>query len=126
MRLCGEFVSGDMVSSLGWLNWLPGPVQSMKRIAGKLDEVMESWIEGHKLKRTHIDQEVLVKGEQLQQSDFIDVMLSKIYSDFCEEYSPETVIKATAMTLILAGAETTFVTMTWMLSNFLTTDVQWS
>ncbi|CAN1342417.1 Cytochrome P450 CYP82J17, partial [Linum perenne] len=88
MRLCGEFVPGDMVPCMGWMNSLPGPVKSMKRIARKLDEVMESWITEHKMKRMN-SLKSRNNGEVEQQSDFIDVMLSEIDSDFCEERSME-------------------------------------
>ncbi|CAI0426545.1 unnamed protein product, partial [Linum tenue] len=118
MLLCGEFVPSDMLPFMRWTNWLPGPVKSMKRNARELDAVMQSWVEEHKLKkiRPANNPEGSISNEH---HDFTDVMLSQIDEDFCHEHSPETVIKATAMTLILGSAETTSVTMTWILSNLL-------
>ncbi|CAI0426546.1 unnamed protein product [Linum tenue] len=113
MRVCGEFVPSDIVPLLGWMNWMPGGgvLKSMQRIGKELDVVMQSWIEEHKQRRRRDDEE--------EQGDFIDVMLSAIGDDFAEEYSPETIVKATALTLILAGADTTSITVIWTLSNLL-------
>ncbi|CAL1361665.1 unnamed protein product [Linum trigynum] len=112
MRVCGEFVPSDIVPLLGWMNWMPGGVlKSMQRIGKELDVVMQSWIEEHKQRRRDDEEE--------EQGDFIDVMLSAIGDDFAEEYSPETIVKATALTLILAGADTTSITIIWILSNLL-------
>ncbi|CAN0922969.1 Cytochrome P450 CYP82J17, partial [Linum grandiflorum] len=114
MRVCGEFVPSDLVPCVGWMNWFGGPLKSMKMIGKELDDVMQSWIDEHKLKKKKKQSDEL--GGQ---SDFIDVMLSAIEDDFAHQYSPETIIKATALTLILAGADTTSITMTWILSNLL-------
>ncbi|KAG6741625.1 hypothetical protein POTOM_054900 [Populus tomentosa] len=50
--------------------------------------------------------------------DFGDVLLST-KDDCMFGLSRETILKATAMTLILAGADTTSLTLTWISSNLL-------
>ncbi|CAN1238623.1 Cytochrome P450 CYP82J17 [Linum grandiflorum] len=109
MRMCAKFVISDFVPFMGWTNWFAGPLKSMKRTGKELDEVMQSWIDEHKLKN--------IKEED--EKDFIDVLLSTVDADFAQQYPPEMVIKATALTMIVAGADTTAVTMTWILSNLL-------
>ncbi|CAN1129916.1 Cytochrome P450 CYP82J17 [Linum perenne] len=127
MRISGEFVLSDLVPCTGWTNWFGGPLKSMKRVGKELDDVMQSWVDEHKLKKkkkringeTSSSSAAAAAAEEEEDEDFIDVMLSLIEDDFSHQYSPEIIIKATALTLILAGADTTAITITWILSNLL-------
>ncbi|CAK7328262.1 unnamed protein product [Dovyalis caffra] len=112
MYISGVFVPSDLIPFLGWMNKFLGSVKTMKRLSRELDSLMESWIQEHKLKRHES-----IDGSN-KTEDFIDVMLSLLDNNMFG-YSRETIIKATAMTLIIAGAETTSIALTWILSNLL-------
>lgn len=114
MYISGVFVPSDVIPFLGWMNNFLGSVKTMKRLSRELDSLMESWIQEHKLKRL----ESTENTNKMEDGDFIDVMLS-LLDDSMFGYSRETIIKATAMTLIIAGADTTSITLTWILSNLL-------
>ncbi|KAJ6965546.1 hypothetical protein NC652_003433 [Populus alba x Populus x berolinensis] len=114
MYISGVFVPSDVIPFLGWMNSFLGSVKTMKRLSRELDSLMESWIQEHKLKRL----ESTENTNKMEDDDFIDVMLS-LLDDSMFGYSRETIIKATAMTLIIAGADTTSITLTWILSNLL-------
>ncbi|XP_038714427.1 cytochrome P450 CYP82D47-like [Tripterygium wilfordii] len=112
MYISGAFALSDLIPFLGWLDFMQPTVKYMKRIFKELDSVAESWVEEHKLKR--IDD-----ADPNNKQDFIDVMLSAIYEDSMSGHSRETIIKATVLNLIIAGADTTSTTITWILSNLL-------
>ncbi|KAJ8899413.1 hypothetical protein K2173_018387 [Erythroxylum novogranatense] len=111
MYVSGTLVPSDLIPFLGWLNYFPGPVKTMKRLSRELDSVMENWIEDHKLKK--------MKMEPNNVQDFIDVMLSAMDDDSICGHTRENVIKGTSTTLIIAGADTTAIASTWILSNLL-------
>ncbi|CAN1850740.1 Cytochrome P450 CYP82J17 [Linum perenne] len=106
MRRCATFVMSDFVPFVRWIDWFFGPLRSMRRTGKQLDDVMQSWIEEHRVKKQRIDREEEEEGS----SDFIDVMLATIGDDFSQQYPAEMIIKAT---------DTTSITMTWILSNLL-------
>ncbi|XP_018817463.1 cytochrome P450 CYP82D47-like [Juglans regia] len=110
--LTGTFVASDVLPYLRWLD-LGGYKKAMKKTAKKLDHVLEGWLEEHKQKRIYGE---LKKGHQ----DFMDVMLSiAVDSEEISSYDADTITKATCLGLILAGTDTTTVTMTWALSLLL-------
>ncbi|OAY34801.1 cytochrome P450 CYP82D47 [Manihot esculenta] len=108
MYAAGAFVPSDMSPLLGWTDFF-GPVKSMKKISKEFDSIFEVWIQEHELRR--------LNGEVETPRDFIDVLLSAVKED--STFNRETVIKATILTLIVGGSDTTSVTMTWMLANLL-------
>ncbi|KAF5468366.1 hypothetical protein F2P56_012523 [Juglans regia] len=106
--LTGTFVASDVLPYLRWLD-LGGYEKAMKKIAKKLDHELEGWLEEHKQRRIYGE----VKKEH---QDFMDVMLSIVDdSEEISSYDGDTITKATCLTLILAGTDTTTVTMTWAL-----------
>ncbi|XP_007017404.2 PREDICTED: cytochrome P450 CYP82D47 [Theobroma cacao] len=111
-RLAGLFVVRDAVPFLGWLD-LGGHEKAMKKNAKELDSIMEEWLEEHLRKKDTVGE--IAKGEQ----DFIDVLLSVLDGVDLEGYDVNTVTKATAMTLLVGGTDTTTVTITWALALLL-------
>ncbi|KAH7524026.1 hypothetical protein FEM48_Zijuj06G0074700 [Ziziphus jujuba var. spinosa] len=126
--LTGIFVVSDAIPNLRWLdlggvktscNLRPqisstGHVRAMKKTAKVLDQLIQGWLEEHKLKRSNSE-------EQEAKQDFVDVMLSILDSTDLEtaSYDANTINKATSMALILAGTDTTTVTLTWALALLL-------
>ncbi|XVE78137.1 hypothetical protein DITRI_Ditri13aG0119800 [Diplodiscus trichospermus] len=101
----------EVVPFLKWMDIWSWQVKSMKRMSKEMDSLVESWVDEHKLKRLKI-------GANNNQ-DFIDVMLSEIQDDSMFGYTRENIIKATALTLISAGSDSTAVSMTWILANLM-------
>ncbi|KAG2666506.1 hypothetical protein I3760_15G064600 [Carya illinoinensis] len=107
-----EFVVSDALPYLRWLD-LGGDKRAMKKVAREIDHVLTSLLEEHK--QRNLSSEVK-NGHQ----DFMDVMLS-IVTDNTEisNFDADTITKATCLTLILGGSDTTAVTLTWALSLLL-------
>ncbi|KAM7505009.1 hypothetical protein LguiB_003913 [Lonicera macranthoides] len=117
MHLSGVFEFSDVFPFFEWID-LQGQVKRMKKVAKELDYFMSSWIEEHVIERRQ-------KGVNVRnhEGDFMDVMLSLFENDdFVQGHKSKDVIKATSLNLILAGADTTAITMTWALSLLLNHD----
>nr|QNS29957.1 cytochrome P450 [Nothapodytes nimmoniana] len=115
MHVSGDFVLSDAIP-LPFLRWmdLQGNIKKMKRISEELDSIFEGWLREHVERRAKSE---AVDGEELH--DFLDVLISVIDDKFSFLYSRETIIKATAMNLILAGSDSTAVHLEWLLSLLL-------
>ncbi|TKY70527.1 Cytochrome P450 82A3 [Spatholobus suberectus] len=111
MSLFGVFVLSDAIPFLGWLD-MNGYEKAMKRTASELDPLVEGWLEEHKRKRAS---SMIGKEEQ----DFMDVMLNVLQDAQISGYDSDTIIKATCLNLILAGSDTTMITLIWVLSLLL-------
>ncbi|CAI0406970.1 unnamed protein product [Linum tenue] len=113
MDVNGSLVLSDLIPILGWID-IKGMKKAMRRISKELDVIVDGWIEEHKVKRNKL-------GDNLVPEDFIDVMLSVVDDNFdpSAKHDKETIVKSTAMAVIIAAADTTSVTLTWMLSNLL-------
>nr|XP_048335107.1 cytochrome P450 CYP82D47-like isoform X1 [Ziziphus jujuba var. spinosa]XP_048335108.1 cytochrome P450 CYP82D47-like isoform X1 [Ziziphus jujuba var. spinosa]XP_048335109.1 cytochrome P450 CYP82D47-like isoform X1 [Ziziphus jujuba var. spinosa] len=114
--LFGAFVLSDAIPSLGWLD-INGYVKAMKKTAKELDILIGGWLEEHKQKR-------LMGGKGRKKQDFMDVMLNILDDSKISGYDADTIIKATCLllllqNLILAGSDTTMVSLTWALSLLL-------
>ncbi|GMN73675.1 hypothetical protein TIFTF001_052220 [Ficus carica] len=112
-NLIGLFVPGDAVPSLGWLD-LGGYEKAMKKTAKELDGIVGEWLEEHKRKRALLNDE-----ERKKEHDFMDVMLSVLDGPELGGFDADTINKATVLTLIAGGSDTTAVTLTWALSLLL-------
>ncbi|CAO2824464.1 unnamed protein product [Amaranthus hypochondriacus] len=106
----GVAVPSDFVPGIEWLD-LMGLIRSMKEIHHDIDLIIGHWLDEH-VKRREVN--------EIGDGDFMDVMLSNI-SDGCSMYGYErdTIIKATTLTLLLTGSESTSITLTWAISLLL-------
>ncbi|XP_059623754.1 cytochrome P450 CYP82D47-like [Cornus florida] len=109
--LFGVFVLSDEIPFLGWLDW-GGYKKAMKSTAKELEALIGGWLEEHKQKRLLGEKG---KGEQ----DFMDVMLNILEDAKISGFDTDTINKATCLNLILAGSDTTMVTLTWALALLL-------
>ncbi|KAK9716528.1 hypothetical protein RND81_06G239400 [Saponaria officinalis] len=105
----GSFIIGDAIPFLRCLD-LGREEKVMKRVFADIDDILEGWLKEHKEKRND------VKGNQDQ--DFMDVMLSVLDHDAPKDcnYDADTINKATCLTMIAGGTDTTTVTLTWALT----------
>ncbi|KAG9137228.1 hypothetical protein Leryth_023365 [Lithospermum erythrorhizon] len=109
VALCGVW-SNIRLPLLSWLD-IGGHVKSMKRIASELDVIIQSWIDEHIEKRRQLGRENDHDGQ-----DFIDVLLSQIDDKISFGHPRDTIIKGTIMSIIIAGADTTSILLTWIMS----------
>ncbi|KAF9591109.1 hypothetical protein IFM89_002064 [Coptis chinensis] len=109
-RLLGLFVIGDAIPYLSWLD-LQGYKKEMKNTAKVLDSIFEGWLEEHKRKR--------LSGEMNKDKDFMDVLMSILEHKKISEYDNDTVNKSACLSIVTGGADTTMVTLTWILSLLL-------
>ncbi|XP_043695092.1 cytochrome P450 CYP82D47-like [Telopea speciosissima] len=112
-RLTGVSVASDSIPFLGWMGF-KGEESAMKRTAKEMDVITEKWLQEHRQKREYAE-----KGDGDDQ-DFMDVMLSILEEDTqFHGHHRDTVVKATAMAMILAATDTTAVSLSWALSLLL-------
>ncbi|XP_057458015.1 dimethylnonatriene synthase-like [Lotus japonicus] len=110
--LSGVFVAADAIPCLGWFDF-GGYVGFMKRTAREIDIILDKWMHEHLRKRAEI------KNDGCE-DDFMDVLISTFQEhDVIWSHKKETVIKATALILILTGSGSTAITLTWALSLLL-------
>ncbi|PKI39118.1 hypothetical protein CRG98_040494 [Punica granatum] len=115
MELIGRFVVSDGLPFLRWLD-LGGHEKAMKKTAKELDLVVQQWLDEHKARRNLDGEAGAVKSEQ----DFMDVLLSNLDGNAeISSYDSDTINKAMCLAMILAGTDTTTVTMTWATSLLL-------
>jgi cytochrome P450 len=91
-QLMGQFVVGDAIPYLGWLD-LGGHEKAMKKTAKEMDFLATEWLEEHRKRRA--------SGEAKGQQDLMDVMLSILDSADLSGFDPDTVNKATCLVRIL-------------------------
>ncbi|RVW62150.1 Protopine 6-monooxygenase [Vitis vinifera] len=109
LLLVGASVASDVIPFLEWVD-LQGHLSSMKLVAKEMDSLIESWVKEHTGR---------LNSEASSSLDFIDIMLTKLKDASLFGYSRETIIKATVLTMIVAGSDTTSLTSTWLLSALL-------
>ncbi|KAF5468354.1 hypothetical protein F2P56_012512 [Juglans regia] len=108
----GKFVVSDALPYLRWLD-LGGDQRGMKKSAIEVDHVLQGLLEEHKQRKLSSE---VKNGHQ----DFMDVMLSFVTDNKeISDFDADTITKATCLNLILAGTDTTSVTLTWALSLLL-------
>nr|XP_029120192.1 cytochrome P450 CYP82D47 [Elaeis guineensis] len=112
MELLGAFMVSDVVPFLRWLD-LGGYQRAMKRTAAEMDGIIGGWLREHRDRRS--------EGRAEGKEDFMDVMLSTMEKEgeLFSDHDPDTVIKANSLALIIAGTDTTSVTMIWALALLL-------
>ncbi|KAF9608864.1 hypothetical protein IFM89_011902 [Coptis chinensis] len=109
-HLIGLFVLSDALPYLGWLDF-QGHEKAMKTTAKELDSILGRWLEEHRQDKFN--------GGTKSEPDFMDVMLSILENKNLFGYEADEVNKAMCLAMILGGADTTMVSLTWTLSLLL-------
>ncbi|KAJ1390454.1 Cytochrome P450 [Sesbania bispinosa] len=107
MRLMGVFTVADAIPYLRWFDF-GGHEKAMKKTAKELDKIVGEWLEEHRQNRA-LDEKIE------RDQDFMDVMISMLEGTTIEGFDADPIIKATTLTLILGGTDTSSVTLTWAL-----------
>ncbi|XP_076883285.1 strychnine-10-hydroxylase-like [Bidens hawaiensis] len=114
-ELLTTFVASDFLPFTNGLD-LGGYEKEMKKTGKEIDSIVDGWLRRRKRERESISTQQ--EGDQL----FMDVLISAL-QDATEEdfpgYDHDTVIKATSLGIIVAGSDTSAVTLTWALSLLL-------
>ncbi|KAJ8759320.1 hypothetical protein K2173_006840 [Erythroxylum novogranatense] len=92
--------------------------KKMERVRKDFDSVVDKWIEEDQLKRLDTTTSHNHDDDQANQ-DILDVLLSTVEGYPKYGHTRESIIKATAMTFIVAGSDTSALALTWILSNLL-------
>ncbi|KAG9451536.1 hypothetical protein H6P81_011501 [Aristolochia fimbriata] len=110
----GNPIPSDAVPFLEWFD-IGGRIRAMKKTAGEMDSFASAWLEERRRLRR------LAGDNYGPDRDFLDVMLTQVTgkAQLFDGYHPDTVIKATVLTMILAGTETTSIALTWVVSLLL-------
>ncbi|KAK8619022.1 hypothetical protein V6N13_132991 [Hibiscus sabdariffa] len=108
VEMSGKFMISDALPFLRWMD-IGGDQKFMRKVAEELDRVAEGWLREHKHKRA--------EDEAKSEGDFMGVMLSLLRD--AEEHDADTINKATCLALIIAGEDTTSITLSWALSLLL-------
>ncbi|KAM3339787.1 xanthotoxin 5-hydroxylase CYP82C4 [Capsicum galapagoense] len=114
MYLAGKFVLYDAIpfQIFKYVDF-QGHIKTMKQIYKDLDNILQNWLNEHMEKKK-------IEGDDNEQ-DCIDAMLLVTKPEMFKAYgySRETVIKATVLSMILDGSDTTAVHLTWIISLLL-------
>ncbi|XP_010249368.1 PREDICTED: cytochrome P450 CYP82D47-like [Nelumbo nucifera] len=114
-KLAGVSVASDAIPFLEWMD-LQGHKSAMKKASKEMDSIAVGWLDEHRDRRRGNRN----RDDQQQDDDFMDVLLSILEEDtHLSTYDRDTVVKATALALILAASETTAITLSWALSLLL-------
>ncbi|XP_058069217.1 cytochrome P450 CYP82D47-like [Magnolia sinica] len=108
-HLFGVFVPSDLFPFLKWWD-LKGYKKQMNRIFHDLDSLLSTWLTEHRHKKS---------GEANGHQDFLDVLISTVDGFQFSDYDKDTIIKATTLTAMTGGYDTTWITLTWTLSLLL-------
>ncbi|XP_031479161.1 cytochrome P450 CYP82D47-like [Nymphaea colorata] len=110
-HLLGVLTVSDAIPCLEWLD-VGGHLKDMKRVKKKMDGFASAWLAEHRRERK--------SGRRDTERDFIDVLIKEVEDDhLSKKHQTDTIIEATAMSLVAAGTDTTSVTLEWALSAML-------
>ncbi|TMW91616.1 hypothetical protein EJD97_014106 [Solanum chilense] len=107
-----EFVLWDAfpIPLFKWIDF-QGHVKLMKKTFNDIDSIFQKWLNEHVKRR---DTSLMEFNGSGNETDFIDVMLSKMSNEHLHEgYSRDTVIKATVFSLVLDAADTVSLHINW-------------
>ncbi|KAK3016555.1 hypothetical protein RJ639_005816 [Escallonia herrerae] len=113
-ELLGAFIVSDSIPFLRWLD-LGGYEKEMKKVAKEMDDVVQGWLEEHKMKRSLGD-------ASSEQRDFMDAMLPALHGssdEHLEGVHADPIIKATCLAILTAATDTTMSTLIWALALML-------
>nr|WNT44077.1 CYP82N13 [Corydalis yanhusuo] len=119
LRLAAVSMLSDVAPLLGWLDLFQGNLSAMKRNAKEVDNMLNAWVEEHRIKRLAASStnSTEVEATDHVEHDFVDVMLSIMEENkLTSVHDNDTVIKANVLAMIMGGNDTTAVSLTWTVS----------
>ncbi|XP_057847449.2 cytochrome P450 CYP82D47 [Cryptomeria japonica] len=104
--LFGVFAIGDYLPFLKWLD-LQGLISAMKKLQKERDAFMQKLVNEHR------------KNQGMHAHDFIDLLISAVDNNEILSDNNDNVVKATALSVITAGTDSSSVTIEWALAALL-------
>ncbi|KAG7618746.1 putative oxidoreductase [Arabidopsis thaliana] len=101
----GCFGAGNTADYLPILTWITGSEKRIKKIASRLDEFLQGLVDERR------------EGKEKRQNTMVDHLLC--LQETQPEYYTDNIIKGIMLSLILAGTDTSAVTLEWTLSALL-------
>ncbi|KAG9146447.1 hypothetical protein Leryth_011727 [Lithospermum erythrorhizon] len=119
IRLIFFPVASDSIPFLKWFD-IGGIEKQMKMVSAEMDEIVDGWLQEHIQRKKTTTTSIDAVGDHGHQ-DFMDVMISEVEAGNLElgGYDPHTVIKATCMSMVVGGSDTSAVVIIWALSLLL-------
>ncbi|CAH9118850.1 unnamed protein product [Cuscuta europaea] len=108
---------GDAVPWLRWLD-IGGHEKAMRETARELDEMVEGWLQQHKMKR----QQNQSKGSEEEVKDFMDALITRFESEkdsIQSDCDTDTIVKSTCLAILAGASDTTTITLVWAISLLL-------
>ncbi|XP_010541076.1 PREDICTED: cytochrome P450 CYP82D47-like [Tarenaya hassleriana] len=104
----GLYLFSDFLPGLGWL--LDWPIKrAMKRTAKDFDEIIESWVAEHRMKKKDRDED----------KDYLDLLIEFIERSKIPGLDAHKTIKALCLELVFATSETATVILVWAVALLL-------
>ncbi|KAK6947052.1 Cytochrome P450 [Dillenia turbinata] len=115
MEVSGGFTVSDVFPSLTWLHVLSGMRPKIEKMHHKVDKMLESIIDVHKVSRERAKK----TKDEAEEEDLVDVLLKlQQREDFDFSVTNENV-KAVILDIFTAGGETSSITVEWAMSEML-------
>ncbi|KAG7540041.1 Cytochrome P450 [Arabidopsis thaliana x Arabidopsis arenosa] len=99
------FGAGNTADYLPVMSWITGSEKRIKKIAGRLDEFLQGLVDEKR------------EGKEKRENTMVDHLLR--LQETQSEYYTDNIIKGIMLSLILAGTDTSAVTLEWTLSSLL-------
>ncbi|KAG8086098.1 hypothetical protein GUJ93_ZPchr0010g7788 [Zizania palustris] len=101
----------DVFPRLGWVDWATGLDARIKRMASKLDDILEKALREHEKSRGH-------EGEEAR--DFMDDLLSIVNDGGGHGYKLDRIdIKGLTLDMFAAGTDTIYKTIEWTMAELI-------
>ncbi|XXG60263.1 hypothetical protein AAC387_Pa04g2217 [Persea americana] len=110
--LVGVFVVYDALPFFKWFDF-QGHRGAMKATSRECDSLLAKWLDKHRIRRSSGE-------EEGRKEDFMDVMLLIIEDGQISGYDHDTIIKATRLSMILGGTDTTSIILARAIALVLT------
>ncbi|KAH6776491.1 hypothetical protein C2S52_014052 [Perilla frutescens var. hirtella] len=114
-KMMTVFTISDAIPSLKWIDKFGRMHRAFDKTGRDFDEMLQGWLVEHK-KTTRTDND-----DRKEEDDFMTEMLSEadgVAQEF-PLYDADTINKATCLTMMVGGTETTAATLTWALTLLL-------
>ncbi|XP_050223178.1 cytochrome P450 736A117-like [Mercurialis annua] len=109
--LLGGFDVGDYIPWLGWVNHVTGLYAQARKVAKEFDDFLEKVIDEHIAKGCYSKEDT--------DKDFVDVLLCLQKQNSAGFSIDRTCIKAIILDIFVAGTDTTYTLMEWVMTELL-------
>lgn len=113
VQLLGSSCIGDYIPWLSWIDRVNGLHGKLDKVAKEFDEFLERVVKEHR------DQEKRVLGEDIEELDFVDILLEFQRENKDTSHIEDNSIKAIILDVFAAGTDTTYTAVEWAVIELL-------